>query len=53
MEAIAAPGQYAPAALPSTSPTPTPALRPTLTDGGQPSAAVLLLEIEMISLAEA
>lgn len=52
MENIAAPGQYAPAALPSSVDPPTLALRPLRSDGGEPGAVVLLLEIEIITLTE-
>ena len=53
MDLIAAPLLYAPLAWPATVPPPELELRPRRRDGGQPSAVVLLLEIEIVTLASA
>ncbi len=50
MEAIAAPGQYAPAAYPGTVEPPYLALRPILDPGDEPGPAVLLLEIDLVGV---
>jgi hypothetical protein len=50
VDLIAAPLLYAPLAWPDTAPVPALAVRPARSDGGQPVAAVLLVEIEIITL---
>ena len=52
MEAFAAPALYAPALLPPDFAQAELAARPTRTAGGQPSAAVLLVEIEVQGLVD-
>ena len=49
MDLIAAPLAYAPLAWPDTVPVPSLALRPALTEGGEPVPVVLLVEIEMVT----